>query len=88
MGAPAEEDAERPPVEIDLNELFPEDRSFFSYRGSLTTPPCTEDVRWTVMRTPMPIALSEDQIERLETRAVGARPVQPIGERVITLAER
>lgn len=81
-----EGDAERQPVEIDLNELLPEDRSFFSYRGSLTTPPCTEDVRWTVMQTP--IALSEDQIERLETHATGARPAQPVGERVITLAER
>ncbi|MGI9175962.1 MAG: carbonic anhydrase [Rhodothermales bacterium] len=77
---------ERLPVEIDLNEMLPENRSSFSYRGSLTTPPCTEDVRWTVMQTP--IALSEDQIERLEKYATGARPTQPIGERAITRTER
>ena len=43
-----------------LGTLLPSDRSYFTYAGSLTTPPCSEGVRWIVLREP--VALSEAQI--------------------------
>lgn len=38
---------------------------FFTYSGSLTTPPCTEGVNWYVYQTP--ITMSAEQIEKLRS---------------------
>lgn len=36
--------------------LLPSDtQNFYRYYGSLTTPPCTENVQWTVMRDTLPV---------------------------------
>ena len=40
---------------MDLNELLPTDRSYYTYMGSLTTPPCSEGVLWMVMKNPVPV---------------------------------
>ncbi|XP_039287257.1 carbonic anhydrase [Nilaparvata lugens] len=46
--------------------LLPDDRSrFYRYQGSLTTPPCTESVVWTVMHSSVPI--SKFQLEKFRT---------------------
>ena len=69
----------------DLNPeglMPPLDGTAFRYDGSLTTPPCTEGVTWTVYK--QPITLSASQIEALTSvYSDNARPVQPIGDRVI-----
>ncbi len=44
---------------VNLADLFPEDKSFYSYSGSLTTPPCTENVNWIVYKQPIIISLEE-----------------------------
>lgn len=42
------------------SELLPENRnSFFRYHGSLTTPPCTESVIWTIFHETNPISKSQ-----------------------------
>ena len=46
---------------INLNNFLPEDQSAYYYDGSLTTPPCTESVKWTVFKEP--IEMSKQQIE-------------------------
>lgn len=42
-----------------LNNLLPTRRDYYTYEGSLTTPPCDENVRWIVMRHPIPITPSQ-----------------------------
>ena len=71
-----------PGVPIDLGRLLPEKRDYFTYMGSLTTPPCTEGVLWLVMQKP--IQISSEQIgifSRLYPN--NARPIQPQNGRLI-----
>ena len=64
-------------------DYVPGSLNYFGYDGSLTTPPCSEGVRWIVMQSVGTV--SEAQVERLRTLTGGPnnRPVQPIGEREI-----
>ena len=50
-----------PSVPIDLNRLLPEVRSYWTYMGSLTTPPCSEGVLWMVMKQPQQISPDQEQ---------------------------
>ncbi len=66
--------------DLDLTALLPEMRSYYTYQGSLTTPPCSEIVRWLLLDTP--VRLSANQIAAYTALyANNARPVQPLGER-------
>jgi carbonic anhydrase len=77
----------RPPgVSIDVQRLLPPtvDSARYRYSGSLTTPPCTEGVRWVVF--PQPIAASPEQIEAIRSRMpVNNRPVQALNGRLVAL---
>ncbi|OLS37162.1 carbonic anhydrase [Alkalihalophilus pseudofirmus] len=65
---------------INLQNLLPEDQSSFHYNGSLTTPPCTEEVKWIVFKEP--IQKSAEQIQAFqEIYEENHRPVQPLNER-------
>jgi carbonic anhydrase len=67
-------------VKINALELLPQDKGFYTFTGSLTTPPCTEGVTWFVLKTPTQI--SADQIARFaKLYPMNARPVQPLNER-------
>lgn len=67
---------------VDIGAMLPETRSFATYEGSLTTPPCTEGVRWIVLEDP--IELGADQLADLEAAHVeNTRPVQPLGDRTV-----
>ncbi len=67
---------------IDLNGLLPTDRGYFTYMGSLTTPPCSEGVLWMVMKNPVSIAPEQIGIfSRLYP--MNARPVQASAGRMI-----
>lgn len=73
---------EKASVPADLAQLLPVDRAYFSFMGSLTTPPCTEGVLWLVMRDPLPVSTQQLAVmERLYP--ANARPVQPAGGRII-----
>ena len=65
------------------SELMPENRSYYRFSGSLTTPPCTEGVRWILLKTPM--TASKAQIEAFEhaVKHHNNRPVQALNGRVI-----
>jgi len=67
---------------LDLNALLPEDRSYFTYMGSQTTPPCSEGVLWMVMRQPVPV--SPEQIGIFaRLYPMNARPIQQASGRLI-----
>ena len=69
-------------VSIDLNELLPPTRGYFTFAGSLTTPPCSEGVTWFVLKQPVPA--SKEAIEVFaEKYPHNARPLQPMNGRVI-----
>lgn len=60
--------------------LLPEDQSYTRYAGSLTTPPCSEGVKWHVMKSPLTI--SKGQIaEFLSIIHENNRPIQPLNGR-------
>jgi carbonic anhydrase len=63
-------------VTVNVGHLLPERHQAYRYRGSLTTPPCSEGVRWLVASHP--IALSTAQIAAFTSIFLGNnRPVQP-----------
>ncbi len=65
---------------IDLDTLLPEAQGYYTYQGSLTTPPCSEVVRWLLLDKPL--ELSTEQIAAFTAiYEANARPVQPLGER-------
>ena len=67
---------------IDLNRLLPTERGYFTYMGSLTTPPCSEGVLWMVMKQPVPISAEQIGIfARLYP--MNARPIQQASGRLI-----
>jgi carbonic anhydrase len=63
-------------------DLIPHNSHYFSYHGSLTTPPCTEGVQWIILRDP--ITMSTQQISQfISVVGHNARPIQPIHDRKI-----
>jgi carbonic anhydrase len=77
-------DPEATKVELDWAKLLPTNKTTVRYDGSLTTPGCSEGVKWNVMVTP--ITLSQAQINQfLEAYSGNNRPVQPLNNRVVKL---
>lgn len=70
-------------VEIDPKDLLPTDAAhYYHYIGSLTTPPCSENVQWYLLKTPK--EASKEQIEHFRKFYVdNERPVQELHDRVV-----
>ncbi len=66
--------------------LLPEDRSYYRYYGSLTTPPCSETVIWTVLRDSVPVSDVSVAAFR-ELIGENARPIQATARRSILSAQ-
>lgn len=81
---PLEKDApvQPPKAVLEPARLLPESGHYYTFMGSLTTPPCTEGVLWIVMK--QPVQVSDEQV-RIFSRLYrnNARPVQLIGDRLI-----
>src|SRR5207302_357340 len=69
-------------VSIDPSALLPADRAYYTFDGSLTTPPCTEGVTWYVLKSASEVSAAQVARFRKIYRR-NARPVQPRNDRVI-----
>jgi carbonic anhydrase len=71
-----------PSIVLDLLQALPEHREYYTYMGSISTPPCTENVLWMVMKQPMQASPAQMALfSRLYP--LNARPVQSSFGRVI-----
>jgi carbonic anhydrase len=69
-------------IDFDPTTLLPAGRRYYTYMGSLTTPPCTEGVLWIVMQQPVTVSPAQRRVfARLHP--MNARPIQPLGGRLI-----
>lgn len=83
---PEKEKANAPAgVSVNAAELLPGEHAYYTYRGSLTTPPCSENVTWVVMTHPMTV--SKEQINAFaKLYRNNARPVQPLDGRTVQVS--
>lgn len=69
-------------VQVSFLNLLPKNQETYRYQGSLTTPPCYEDVRWFLFVEP--IQLSSKQIKAFQKKFYGNnRPPQPLNDRTL-----
>ncbi|MBK3493672.1 carbonic anhydrase family protein [Viridibacillus sp. YIM B01967] len=67
---------------IDLANLLPDDKKVFRYSGSLTTPPCSEGIKWSVLE--QNIEMSQEQIDAFSAIFPhNNRPIQPLNNREV-----
>ena len=80
--APSKEGPEVAPDNVAFNpaNLLPREMEFYHYDGSLTTPPCTEKVKFYILKTQ--VNIGKEQITQFPFK-MNARPVQPLNERKI-----
>lgn len=67
---------------VDASAMLPESSATYRYPGSLTTPPCSQGVKWSVLA--QPVTMSAEQVETLFA-IIGEsnRPLQPLCDRVM-----
>ena len=69
-------------VKINVGDLLPASKAYYTFAGSLTTPPCSEGVTWFVLKSPA--SISPDEIARFaKSYPMNARPVQPLNGREV-----
>jgi len=80
---PKEKEKEAAPeVTVDAATLLPSERGYYAFQGSLTTPPCSEEVRWLVLKQPVKIA-DREVAAFGKLYSMNARPTQPLNGRVV-----
>lgn len=67
----------------DINSLLPRYKSYYEFMGSLTTPPCTEGVKWIVLKNPMNISKKQLAAFYNILGHANNRPIQPTNGREI-----
>jgi carbonic anhydrase len=81
---PKEESAPFPlKVKVSASDLMPDNRDYFRFSGSLTTPPCSEGVRWILLKTPITASKSQIEVFEAAVKHHNNRPVQPLNGRVV-----
>lgn len=70
-------------IGIEETNLLPATQDYFSYGGSLTTPPCSEGVKWFVLKTPIEASAEQIAIFKENVGEANNRPIQPHNARII-----
>ncbi|MDN3511144.1 MAG: carbonic anhydrase family protein [Candidatus Jettenia sp. CY-1] len=70
-------------LKINVNQILPKNTAaYYTYHGSLTTPPCSEIVNWLVLKTPIQVSKAElEKFASIFKR--DARPIQPQHGRIV-----
>jgi carbonic anhydrase len=69
-------------ITINVANLLTADLGYYTFSGSLTTPPCSENVTWFVLK--QPITVTGEEIEQFtKLYRHDARPTQPLYDRVV-----
>ena len=71
---------------IKADGILPAEHGYYSYIGSLTTPPCSENVAWMVLKTPLQVS-AEQAAAFTKVFPKSVRPVQPLNGRVIKVSQ-
>lgn len=73
-------------MSVNVADLLPASHVYYTYSGSLTTPPCSEGVKWLVLKEP--IEMSADQLAAFKAIiSSNSRPPQSLNERAVELDE-
>jgi len=81
-GAPRETGEKKGTALANPLEFLPAARGYYTYPGSLTTPDCSEGLKWIVLKEP--VEISESQIAQFKTFfGNNARPVQALNNRIV-----
>jgi carbonic anhydrase len=87
-GLPETSEAEPTETEdlIDLADALTDTKSYYTYSGSLTTPPCSQTVTWVLLT--QPARLHRNQLEAFRSiLGNNFRPVQPLNQRVVRVTK-
>ena len=71
-----------PEAPFNVESLLPEDRRTFRYPGSLTTPPCSQGVKWLLMTNSVEVSSSQVQVFK-DVVGYNARYTQPLHGREV-----
>ena len=69
-------------LSLDASTLLPAKKGYYSFDGSLTTPPCSEGVQWMVLKEPVKLGAGQIKAFR-QLYSANARPLQPLNGRVV-----
>ena len=71
------------PSHFNASEMLPANLDYYRFNGSLTTPPCTEGVRWLILKSP--VTASKQQVEGFAhvMHHPNNRPLQPVNARPV-----
>ncbi|TCK57532.1 carbonic anhydrase [Flavobacterium sp. 90] len=69
--------------DFNINKVLPENQTYYTYTGSLTTPPCTEGVQWYILKNPVGVSSKIIEDLRKIMPINNFRNVQPLNGRII-----
>lgn len=68
---------------FNMNDVIPQQKQYYAYTGSLTTPPCTEGVQWFIFKEPLKVSVKMVKDLRANMPVNNYRDVQPLNGRVV-----